>query len=78
MREVLEKCEDYQCAHDKFANTTVSSPVYFIVAGAKKNEGAVISRSNEKSINVTSLSDTQWYLVQTNEDHFKGICTARC
>jgi hypothetical protein len=54
------------------------APCYFIIAGVKENEGAIISRDRFTAANVTSLSNETWYIVQTNEDHFDGICLQRC
>jgi hypothetical protein len=63
IRDALENCDDYQCALNKLTKAKISGSVYYIIAGINKNEGAVISRSPEGAVNVTTLSDTKWYLV---------------
>ena len=54
------------------------APSYIILAGTQGNEGAIITIDRFFSANIETLTDTKWYLVQTNEDHFKGDCPARC
>ena len=54
------------------------APGYFILAGVKGNEGAIITRNRYDVANVTALSDDRWYLVQTNSDHYTGDCPRRC
>ena len=78
MRDALENCDDYQCAFNKLRKAKISGSAYYIIAGINKNEGAVISRSPEGTLNVADLSDTKWYLVETNEDHYQGECDTRC
>ena len=78
MRDVLEKCNSYQCAYDRLLYTTLTTPVFFILSGLSGNEGAVITRDPEGLVNVRTLSESQWFLVQTNQDHFKGDCRKRC
>lgn len=63
IRDALENCDDYQCALNKLTKAKISGSVYYIIAGINKNEGAVISRSPEGAVNVTTLLDTKWYLV---------------
>lgn len=48
------------------------------MAGIKENEGAIVTRDRNEIVNINTLSNDTWYLVQTNEDIFKGICTQRC
>ena len=54
------------------------APAYFILAGVKGNEGAIISRDRFGAANIVTLTDDKWYLVQTNQDHFSGDCPTRC
>ena len=62
IRDALENCDDYQCAYNKLTKTPISGSAYYIIAGINKNEGAVITRSPEGTLNVTAISDTKWYL----------------
>lgn len=78
IRDALENCDDYQCAYNKLTKAKISGSAYYIIAGINKNEGAVITRSPEGALNVAALSDTKWYLVETNEDHYQGNCRSRC
>lgn len=80
LRDTLEKCDNFTCALSKLQNDYTCAPVYFILAGTKDYEGVIISRDQEGPAmgGVQFLNDTTWYLVQTNQDHFKGDCPERC
>ena len=49
-----------------------------IVAGLKENEGAVITRDRFSVAHVDNLTNDKWYVLQTNDDHWTGVCTSRC
>ncbi|KAL4507129.1 hypothetical protein ABPG72_001922 [Tetrahymena utriculariae] len=51
----------------------VSSPIYFIVSGLQGNQGVVIERNRESIQNVYTLSESEWFLVQTNTDRSNAI-----
>ncbi len=38
----------------------------------------VISKDPNGVANVRVLDDKNWFLLQTNDDHFDGICLQRC
>lgn len=78
IRDTLEVCNDYACAFEKLSTEPLIAPGYFIVAGLKENEGAIISRDRFGAANITTLTDNKWFLVQTNQDHFIGDCPLRC
>ena len=80
IRETLEQCDNYTCALAKLQNDYIAAPVYYILAGTKDFEGAVISRDQKGPVKGSPrfLNSTTWYLVQTNEDHFAGQCYDRC
>lgn len=61
-------------------NETISAPAYYILAGTKDYEGVVISRDYMAPAQggLQFLNESTWYLVQTNEDHFRGQCYERC
>lgn len=46
------------------------APCYIIVGGIKDSEGVVITRNRTKAIDVWHLNSTQWFLVETNYDHW--------
>lgn len=78
IRETLEACDDYQCAFNKLSNESIITRGYFIIAGVNGDDAAVISRDRQGAANVTFISEEHWYVVQTNDDHFDGICRERC
>ena len=57
----------------EWSNVRLAAPFYIVMAGAKINEGAVIAR-NETGIaapnGVLRMLNHEWYLVQTNYDHW--------
>jgi len=61
-------------------NEVICAPTYYILAGTKDYEGVVISRDQTGPAKggLQFLNETTWYLVQTNEDHFRGQCYERC
>ena len=77
-REVLERCTTYACAYDELHDGYMVSPSYITLVGIKDNEGVVISRNRTDTIDVAHVSDEDWYLVQTNDDHYLGECNSRC
>jgi len=48
------------------------------MAGLNGNEGAVISRDRWGTAHIDQLSDERWYIAQTNDDHWTGVCVDRC
>jgi hypothetical protein len=78
IRDTLETCDDFTCAFEKLRDTKQISAAYYAVAGVNENEGAVISKGAEGPDHIDKLGENQWYIVQTNDDHWKGICNIRC
>jgi len=78
IRDAFEECTSWDCAVLKFQGAWTISPSYMIVAGVKENEAAVISRDRFSAANTKVLEGDEWYLLQTNSDHFKGVCLDRC
>jgi len=78
IREVLESCSNYSCALDILSNTQMVAASYIALTGTKDNEGVIISRNRTSSVNNTYISEDNWYLVQTNDDHYLGVCNSRC
>ena len=78
IRDIMETCDDYDCALKKLSSEPIPSICYFILAGTKDNEGAVITRDRSGPANVTTLTNENWYVLQTNQDHYDGHCGLRC
>mmetsp|Transcript_32027 Transcript_32027/g.80360 ORF Transcript_32027/g.80360 Transcript_32027/m.80360 type:complete len:403 (-) Transcript_32027:134-1342(-) len=58
-RSVFEDpASTYQSAVQAFSDAPLIAPVYFIVGGMNHNEGAVVSRTREKTINTMTLNTT--------------------
>lgn len=74
-RRVLENATDFNNAVEMLSKTDMIAPAYFIVGGVKPYEGAVITRSQDKLVDVWRLNSTstgieKWYLLETNYDHW--------
>ena len=68
LRKVLEEETNYPDAMKRLKTERIGGPVYYVVSGVKPNEGAVIER-DVNSVNACyELSDSTWFLVQTNYD----------
>ena len=68
LKKVVEEESTYQGAIQRLKSERIGGPVYFVVSGTKGNEGAVIERDNDKVHGFYELSDSNWFLVQTNYD----------
>jgi hypothetical protein len=77
-RDAIEQCADYDCMINTWSAMTTVVPMYLIIAGTSPNQGAVISKDPKGVANVRTLTDDTWYLLQTNDDHFAGVCQQRC
>ena len=59
---------------DEWSNTRLAAPFYIVMAGAKSGEAAIIAR-NKTGVaapnGVLRMDSGQWYLVQTNYDHWR-------
>jgi len=78
IRDVLTNCADFECALNNLMTTPIINLSYVIVAGVGNYEGAAISRDRFGSAHVEMLSEENWFVVQTNDDHFTGKCRGRC
>lgn len=75
-RQVLEQQLDYLGALNMLSNTPLVCSVYYIVAGAGKSEGAVISRNRTSAVDIWKLGSSpsgvgSWFLLETNYDHWR-------
>jgi len=48
--------------------------MYIIMAGTEPNQGIVISKGEDGIVNLRQLDENNWYLIQTNDDHFSDVC----
>lgn len=78
IRDTLIECGDYNCAFNRLSSVGIICPGYLIIAGTKGNEGAVITRDRDGIAHLDQLTDENWFVSQTNDDHWTGVCTARC
>jgi len=78
IREALTKCGSYECAVSMLTSEPIIAPGYIILAGTKEYEGMVISRNHFGPAHIEQLSIDNWYVAQTNDDHFTGVCQNRC
>jgi len=70
-RDVVQYQNDYDSALHYLSTTNLIADVYYIIAGSKPNQGAVITRNRENSSDIWNLNyPSEWYLVQTNYDHW--------
>ena len=78
IRDTLQTCDDYSCALDKLSTTPQIAPSYYAVAGNETYQGAIITRDRFGPAHIDLLSKENWYIVQTNDDHWTGACNLRC
>jgi len=77
-RQALIKCDTFQCAVNYLSTAPIIAPGYLTIAGTGRYEGAVISRDRNGAAHIEMLTEERWMLVQTNDDHFAGVCQTRC
>lgn len=71
-RNVLTNENDFDAALNQLSNSMLIADVYYILAGASANQGAVISRNRDNATDVWLLDvPTRWFEVETNYDHWK-------
>lgn len=63
IRDTLTNCKDFACAFDDLSNVEVIAPSYFIVAGLKDNEGAVITRDRFSVAHLDQLTNDKWFVL---------------
>ena len=77
LRDVLEECDDYQCALKNLAYTPISSLAYYMLAGGDTDEGVVITRgfTGPAYFDFLDTENGKWYVAQTNHDTWKDYNT---
>ena len=71
LRKALEATADFEGALGELSGTAQVDENYFIVAGARPGEGAIVTRGREKAVDVWRLEPAAadgWFRVQTNFD----------
>lgn len=75
VRQIMETSPTYQGALTSLTNTRVMAPMYFILSGKGKYEGAVITKdlgddhlAGTPEVRQLNEADGTWYLLQTNDD----------
>ena len=71
LRKTLMEADNYEEAVQMLSTAPLIAPVYYIIAGLGPNEGALLSRDRQKSIQPLFLDNSTWYLLQTNYDHWE-------
>lgn len=70
-RDVLATIDDYDTALEVLQETPMMAPAYAILAGASKGQGAVVTRDRNAAVDTWRITDDEWFLVETNDDHWK-------
>jgi len=78
IRDALIQATTFEEAMNILITTPIIAQGYLTVAGVNPYEGAVITRSQFGLAHVEELSSSRWFVAQTNDDHYKGICQPRC
>eukprot|EP00350_Pseudokeronopsis_sp_OXSARD2_P013931 CAMPEP_0170542488 /NCGR_PEP_ID=MMETSP0211-20121228/1888_1 /TAXON_ID=311385 /ORGANISM="Pseudokeronopsis sp., Strain OXSARD2" /LENGTH=309 /DNA_ID=CAMNT_0010845559 /DNA_START=196 /DNA_END=1125 /DNA_ORIENTATION=- len=78
IREAFEAATDFENAVELISTMRTIVPFYGILSGPGENEGIIISRDPDGIAAINRIDEHKWYLVQTNDDHFDGICQQRC
>jgi len=64
---------NFKQALNSLSNTELIADVYYIMAGSKPGEGAVISRNRTRAADVWMIDAAagRWFEVETNYDHWE-------
>jgi N-acylethanolamine-hydrolysing acid amidase len=69
----IMKQDSYKSALKYIQTVLLDAPVYFILSGTVKDEGAVVSRNNSLSVDTWTLDSAngRWFILETNYDHWQ-------
>lgn len=74
LRDVLaNESMSYKMALAHLSQTPMIAPCYIILGGVKPMEAAVITRDRLKARDVWIMQPGQWYLVETNYNHWEPV-----
>jgi len=76
LRDVFQNFSTFNDALPHLVNDTLASSVYLIMGGVLKDEAVVVTRDRDSAADVWKYGNPDpgmedWYLVQTNYDHWK-------
>jgi len=79
-RELLTSNLPFDQVRTALSSTYIIAPIYYTIAGTKPGEGTVLSRNRESTDNYWDVSNSQsnWFVSQTNFDHWKTCPTTEC
>merc|ERR1712168_1765999 len=62
----------FEEAFKALSETKMLAPAYFVLGGNSSSQGAIVTRSSAKAVNVVRLRQpaTRWFLLQTNYDNW--------
>jgi len=69
LRKVLENVNSYNEALNFLSNEQIMAPVYYIIGGVKRGEGAIIVRDPSKTVKVIHMRNETthpWFVLETN------------
>ena len=69
----MDNSNSYQDMIKFISKTESTSPGYYIISGLEYNEGCVITKDRNQTIDIWNLSANEWFLVQVNTDHWLPI-----
>ncbi|KAL8206641.1 UNVERIFIED_CONTAM: hypothetical protein K2H54_016728 [Gekko kuhli] len=72
-RTVLSEADCFETATLMLSQTPIIASVYYIIGGAKPNEGMIITRNRKGPLDIWPLDPLTggWYRVETNYDHWR-------
>lgn len=62
LREIATSAADFSAAMDALRSVKLDAPSYFIVAGSRHGEGALITRDRDQAADVLNLTSSRWSL----------------
>ena len=68
MESLILNTESFDEAVHIVQDAKLTSPSHFILGGLKQDEGVVISRDFDQTVDTRWLTDEDWFVVQTNSD----------
>jgi len=79
-REMLSSNYPFEQVRATLASRHIIAPIYYTIAGTKPGEGTIISRSREATDNFWDIGNTptNWFVTQTNFDHWLPCPTTDC
>jgi hypothetical protein len=72
LRSLADGAATYDDALARLSAAPLDAPSYFIIAGARPLEGAIVTRGRDATqSDVYPLGSRRWYVLETNYDHDK-------